>query len=282
MASFYNRATLSYNGNTTVSNLTVGDLQTTLTVTKTPVNPTYTSGDTATYILSLTNSGTTPYTNLSVSDNLGAYTFGTQTLTPLSYVEGTLYYYQNGTLQTTPSITAGPPLLISGITVPAGGNATVIYQAILNEYATPNAGGTVTNTATVTGTGIVTTVASATITAGEMPDLVITKSLYPTTVAEDGTLTYTFTIQNYADTEAATGDAVILSDTFNPILSGISATYNGAAWASSNYSYNTGTGVFTTVSGAITVPAATSTQDPTSGVWTTTPGTTVITVTGTV
>jgi len=282
MASFYNRATLSYNGNTTVSNLTVGDLQTTLTVTKTPVNPTYTSGDTATYILSLTNSGTTPYTNLSVSDNLGAYTFGTQTLTPLSYVEGTLYYYQNGTLQTTPSITAEPPLLISGITVPAGGNATVIYQAILNEYATPNAGGTVTNTATVTGTGIVTTVASATITAGEMPDLVITKSLYPTTVAEDGTLTYTFTIQNYADTEAATGDAVILSDTFNPILSGISATYNGAAWASSNYSYNTGTGVFTTVSGAITVPAATSTQDPTSGVWTTTPGTTVITVTGTV
>ena len=37
-----------------------------------------------------------------------------------------------------------------------------------------------------------------------------------------------------------------------------------------------------TVAGQITVPAATYTQDPTTGVWTITPGVSILTVTGTV
>ena len=46
--------------------------------------------------------------------------------------------------------------------------------------------------------------------------------------------------------------------------------------------YNQTTGVFTTLGGTITVPAATYTQDPVTGEVTVTPGVSVLTITGTV
>jgi len=42
------------------------------------------------------------------------------------------------------------------------------------------------------------------------------------------------------------------------------------------------TGVFNTIAGQITVPAATYTQNPATGIWTLTPGVSVLKVTGTV
>ena len=63
---------------------------------------------------------------LTVADDLGAYAFGTDTLVPMTYVAYTVRYYSNGILQTTPAVTAGPPLSVSGISVPAGGNVTIV------------------------------------------------------------------------------------------------------------------------------------------------------------
>lgn len=283
MPAFYNQATLTYNGTSTQSNTTVGELVATLSITKNNVNQTYTPGERITYVVNLVNSGATAMTGITLTDDLGAYTFGADTRTPLTYVPNTLLYYVNGVLQTTPTVTAGPPLTVTGLAVPAGGNITVVYQADVNGYATPTAGATVTNTATVTGTGITTPLtATSTTTVNDAPRLTVTKSLSPTTVAENGQLTYTFTIQNYGNTETLATDTTTLTDTFNPILNPITVTYNGAAWATSNYTYDTATGVFTTTAGAITVPAATATQNETTGIWTVTPGTTILTVSGTV
>lgn len=283
MPAFYNQATLTYNGTSTQSNTTVGELVATLTITKNNVNQTYTPGERITYVVNLVNSGATAMTGITLTDDLGAYTFGADTRTPLTYVPNTLLYYVNGVLQTTPTVTAGPPLTVTGLAVPAGGNIAVVYQADVNGYATPTAGATVTNTATVTGTGITTPLtATSTTTVNDAPRLTVTKSLSPTTVAENGQLTYTFTIQNYGNTETLATDTTTLTDTFNPILNPITVTYNGAAWAASNYTYDTATGVFTTTPGAITVPAATATQNETTGIWTVTPGTTILTVSGTV
>ena len=69
--------------------------------------------------------------------------------------------------------------------------------------------------------------------------LTIGKAVSPATVAENGTLTYTFTIQNYGNTAAAETDNVTVSDTFSPILKAISVTYNGVAWTEgTQYTYN--------------------------------------------
>ena len=75
---------------------------------------------------------------------------------------------------------------------------------------------------------------------------------------------------------------VILTDTFDPALTGLTVTYNGDAWTEGdNYTYDAATGTFATIAGQITVPAATYTQE-TDGTYTVTPGTTTVTVTGTV
>ncbi len=282
MATFFNQATLSYGGNIVNSNVAQGEIVDTLAATKTAISTSYASGDGVAYAISIVNNGTSDATGITVTDDLGTFTSGALTLTTLDYVDGTVKYYQNGVLQAAPAVTAGPPLTISGINVPAGGNALIIYEAEPNGFADFTAGSGLTNTATVVGDGIDTTV-TATVPAREEANLSITKSVSPDEVTNNGQLTYTFLIQNTGNTETVTTDNVIITDTFNPILSGLSVSYNGTPWTEGvNYSYNEATGEFATAAGQITVPAASYARDPATGAITTTPGTVVITVTGTV
>lgn len=284
MATFYNQATLTYNGMAVASNVTTGEIVEVLSAVKTASIGTYRAGDTITYVVSLVNSGTTPLTGLTLTDDLGVYTDGTTSRVPLSYIEGSVLYYQNGVLQGAPSVTVGTALFISGITVPAGGNAVIIYQVDVNAFAPLGTGGEITNTVSVSGGGLMTpVVAEETVTVRDEAILSITKSLSPTTVAENGEITYTFVIQNTGNTEAGVDDNVSVSDTFDPILENITVTFNGTAWSSpANYTYDEATGVFTTVPGQITVPAASYTRDPDTGAISITPGVSVLTVTGTI
>lgn len=283
MALFTNQATLSYNGNTVNSNIVTGNLVEVLAVTKTAVTPVYSADEDVTYIVSITNSGTTPFTGITVTDNLGAYQFGTETLTPLDYVDGSIVYYQNGVLQPIPTVTATQPLTVTGITVPAGGNAMLIYEARANGFAPLAQQSTITNEAVVTATSLATPVSDTeTITVSAEPQLTITKALSPINVTENSELTYTFTIQNTGNTPAEATDNIVITDTFDPILTNITVTVNGSVLPEASYTYDETTGVFATVPGAITVPEASYVQDPVTGEWTATPGVTTVTITGTV
>ena len=282
MAIFTNQATLSYNNTVTTSNITTGELLEVLSVTKTALSGTYTPQDTVVYVVNLANTGTAAFTGLTVTDDLGAYDYDGGTLVPLDYVEGTLRYFLN-VVQATPTVTAGPPLTVTGITVPAGGNALLVYEARLNQYAPLDIEATVTNTVTVTGGGLSAPLSdTATVAAAAAPYLTISKSLSPLTVSENGQLTYTFVIQNTGNTPALLSDNAAITDTFDPILSDLTVTFNGEAWTEpDDYTYNEATGLFATVPGRITVPAATFTQNE-NGAWVILPGTATLTVTGTV
>lgn len=284
MATFYNQATLSYNNNVTNSNVTTGELLDVLTATKTAVMDDYVANDDVTYIISIVNSGTTAFTGLTITDDLGAYPFGVGTLYPLTYVAGSVQYYVNGVLQAAPAAVAGPPLVISGINVPAGGNAILIYEAQVNQYAPLGVADTIQNHALITGGGLSDPIeVTETISTEDIPNLTISKAVCPSTVAENGQLTYTFIILNSGNTAAVAADNVKITDTFDPILNPIAVTFNGAPWVSpANYTYNNATGAFATVAGQITVPPATYTQDPAAGNWIVNPGVSTLTVTGTV
>ena len=282
MATIFNQATLSFGGVQTNSNVTEAEVLEVLSATKTAVSLDYGTGDGIAYAISIVNSGTTPFTDVTVTDDLGAFTSGTLTLTPLDYIDGSVRYYQNGTLAAAPTVTAGPPLVFSGITVPAGGNVLLIYEAKVNAFADVSAGSVITNTAVVNN-GTCESVLSAEVPVREAAELSLTKSVCPGEITCGGEVTYTFIVRNTGNTEAVATDDVIITDTFNPILNPITVTYNGTAWTEgTNYTYDTATGAFATLAGQITVPAATYARDPVSGSVTVTPGTAVLTVTGTI
>ena len=279
MAIFTNQATLVYNGGSANSNIAVGEIIEVLTAEKTAVEGSYTPGGLVTYVVTLRNSGLSALTNLTITDDLGG---GANV--PLTYEAGTALYFVNGVLQATPTITAGPPLVFAGITVPAGGDTVLVYQARVNSFASPLPGGTIVNTVTITGGGLTAPVTSTeTVTAASGPELAITKTITPAQVADNGTVTYTFLIQNSGNEPLVATDNAAVTDLFDPILSGITVTLNGTVLsAGTGYTYDEATGQFATVPGVITVPAATYTQDPVTGAYTTTPGLATLTVTGTI
>ena len=284
MAQFTNQAQLSYNNATVNSNVAVGEVLDVLSANKIAVTNTYVPDGDITYVISAVNTGATPLSGLSVSDNLGAYTFGETTLYPLSYKDGSVRLYINGVLQAAPTVTAGPPLVFSDITLPANSNMVLVYEANATSFAPLGEGDSIVNTATVSGGGLSTPLTvSETVTPVAEPMLDITKSISPVPVTENGVVTYTFLIRNNGNAPADATANVTLSDTFLPVLSGLTVLLDGVALAEgTGYTYAVTEGDFATVPGVITVPAATYTQDPVSGVWSVTPGVTTLTVSGTI
>ncbi len=284
MAIFSNQATLTYNGNTTNSNIAYGEILDVLAATKTSVEGTYTPGALVTYVVTLRNTGNATLTNLTVTDDLGGYDFGGTTVYPLTYEAGSAALFVDGVPQAAPAVTAGPPLVFSGISIPGGSDAVLVYQARANAFADPTDGGTIVNTVTVTGDGVATpATATATVTATVAPVLTISKSITPAQVVDNDRVTYTFVIQNTGNQPVVATDNAAITDTFDPILTDLAVTFNGAAWTQGvQYSYNEATGLFSTNPGQLTVPAATYTQDPVTGAFTLTPGIATLVVTGTI
>ena len=284
MAIFSNQATLTYNGSSTNSNIAYGEILDVLVATKTAVEGSYTPGQIVTYVVTLRNTGNGALTGLTVTDDLGGYDFNGTTVYPLTYETGSAAMFTNGVPQAAPAVTAGPPLVFSGISVPAGGDTVLVYQAQANAFADPAAGGTIVNTVTVTGDGLSAPItAQETVAVGTQPMLTISKSITPAQVVDNDRVTYTFVIQNSGNQAVVATDNASITDTFDPILTALAVTFDGATWTEGvQYNYDETTGLFTTVAGQILVPAATYVQDPVTGAYTATPGIATLVVTGTI
>ena len=283
MATFTNRATLSYGGRTVDSNTVTGTFLQTLSIIKTALSGTYAAGDTVTYVVTLSNAGATPLNGLTLTDNLGAFDFNGTTLYPLAPVAGAILYYVDGVLQPALTPVQTQPLVLQGITVPAGGNAIIVYETEVTDVAALDVDAGITNTATVSGGGLLEPLSdSATVTTADAPLLTITKALSPVAVPENGTLTYTFVIQNFGNTAAVATDDVVVTDNFDPILENLTVTLDGTVLAEgTGYTYNAATGAFSSAPSVITVPAATFVRNA-DGTIAVTPGETVLTVSGTI
>lgn len=107
MAIFSNQATLTYNGNTTNSNIAYGEILDVLAITKTAVEEDYTPNSVVTYVVTLRNSGASPLNGVTLSDDLGAYEINGTTAYPLSYETGSALLFVDGVPQGAPTVTPG-------------------------------------------------------------------------------------------------------------------------------------------------------------------------------
>jgi len=199
------------------------------------------------------------------------------TLYPLTFV-GPVLYYVNGVPNANIVPTQTTPTLILTIpSIPAFGNATLVYEVNVNQYAPLGVQDSIINRVAIT--ELVGITATATIFTEDIPQLAITKSISPNPIIDNQTATYTFIIENYGNTASTD---VVLTDTFNPIISNVAVSADGTPLVlNTDYTYNGGTGLLTTIAGSLTVPAGTIAQDA-SGVVTVTPGAITVVVTGTV
>ncbi|MBQ3099355.1 MAG: hypothetical protein IJC50_00030 [Clostridia bacterium] len=284
MAIFSNQATLTYNGTSTNSNVAYGEILDVLAAAKISVEGSYTPDTLVTYAVTLRNTGNSALNGLTVTDDLGGYEFNGATIYPLTYEDGSATLFINGVPQADPAVTAGPPLVITGINIPGGGDAVLVYQARANDFADPTLEGTIDNTVSVTGDGLSAPItATETVNAASAPALTVSKSITPSQVVDNDRVTYTFVIENSGNEAVVVTDNAAISDTFDPLLSALAVTFNGTSWTEGvEYNYDEASGVFTTVPGQITVPAATYTQDSVTGAYTATPGIATLTVTGTI
>ena len=287
MATIENFATVSYTSGgvteTKVSNLAEIGLESAISFTKTTLGETYGEDEVVTYILSMTNTSTSAITNVSITDDLGTFVFGTLELTPLTYAPPALLLIdgQDVSAQLTVDTATAGSLVFSFPTLPAGATANIVYRAAVNEYAPLDVEAGITNTATLTSdSDCADGTASATITAVSAANVSVFKQMSPNPVICGDTVTYTIRIYNYGNIAA---ENVVLTDTFNPAPNNITVSRDGTLLPANEYSYVDGT--LTVPAGtttAVSVPATTFVRDATTGIVTVTPGMIEYTITGTI
>lgn len=285
MPDFYNQAELSYSGGRTVSNQTVGERVEVISAFKTAVVDTYAEGYRVHYVMNIMNSGTLDITGLTVTDDLGTITLETGDVTPLTFTTGSFRYYHNATEKTTATVTPQTNGIVFGnVDVPAGGGAVLVYETTVNEFAPLGAADTIVNTAVISGGGLGADITvTETISTIDVAELSVTKTITPSRVTENGRVTYGFIISNRGNTAATAADNIIVSDKFDPILSSLEVLLDGTALAlTTGYTYDAQTGDFATAAGVITVPAAKFGRDTADGSVIVTPGTAILTVSGTI
>lgn len=265
-----------------LSNVASATLNEPLTAEKVSIQSVYRYGDEITYSVSFENSGASTLSGVSVTDNLGTYTppGGGDAVTPLTYLAPAILLIDgvySGNI--VPGVAAGQ-VTFTLPALAAGSRAQILYRATVNTFAPLTPGATITNTATISAAGGGAPVsADNTITVDEYAQVTVTKTMTPSSVVDGDVLTYTFVINNYGN---ASAENIVLRDAFDPAPQDITVQLNGVTQVATAYTYINGVLTFPAQgsSDTLSLPAATVTQDPTTGEVTIVPSSLTITVTG--
>jgi len=287
MATINNQATLTFSsGGSTVevaSNKASVTLQGPLTISKRSLETSYQLDNTIVYTVEVKNTSTASLQNVTVKDDLGTYNItATAKVTPLTYV-GPAQRFENGTHvgAVTATVDSTKTFVTFSIgTVAAGSTEIILYKVKTNNYAKGATGSTIISTASVTADGVSTPVTFPyTLTDDNYADVVIEKSMTPDPIVDGGVLSYVFVLKNYGN---AIASDVVLKDTLSPIPA-VQHTYvDGTQRDEHDFSTTTGEYLFPGLTSTydFAVPAATITQDATTGVVSIVPGTHIVRVDG--
>ncbi|MBE6550311.1 MAG: isopeptide-forming domain-containing fimbrial protein [Ruminococcaceae bacterium] len=283
MPTIENFATVRYTSGgvaaSTVSNIAQIDLVSSVTFNKRTVGSTYSEGDTVTYIMTVSNTSSTPLNTVSITDNLGTFTSQMGELTPLTFVGPAILLVdgQDASANLTTDSTDPSQVVFTIPALAAGATANIIYTARVNEFAPLELDSAIVNEATLTSdSDCADGSASATVTVAPAADVSIFKQMSPNPVVCGDTVTYTIRLYNYGNIDA---ENVQLIDVFDPIPTNITVSRNGVLLEGTAYLYENGT-LTVPATATDTIPAATFTRDATTGEVVVTPGTVEYVITG--
>ena len=287
MATIENFATIRYTSGgitaTKVSNLAEISLESSVRITKSTLGDTYSENSVLTYIITVTNTTAATINDITITDDLGTFAFNATELTPLSYTSPALLLIdgQDNTAQLSVDTATAGSLVFSFPSLTAGATANIIYKVTVNEYAALETGSTIVNTATLSSTAeCVDGEATATVQVADMADVSVFKQMCPNPVVCGSTVTYTIRVYNYGNLAA---ENVELTDNFDPAPTNVTVSRDGILLPATDYTYVDGLLTVPSTGGsAVSVPPATFTRDPVSGVVSVTPGVVEYVITGTI
>lgn len=280
-----NQAILSYRCGETAcsvaSNIATANLHGPLSVRLEALDAAYRAGQELALYLILENVGSSALSNISLTDDLGAFTLpGPTTVTPLDAVGAARLFIDGRFIAHLMPEIENDGARFSLLSLPAGSNALVLYKARVNSFAPLATGSTITINIVADAPGISeSALCSLTLRVADYADVSILKAMSPNPVVEGGALACAFTIYNYGNSPAK---ELMLSDQFMPAPLTISVAVDGASVNCACFRYSEGHFTYPqTCSGmAPSVPAAAFTQDPETGFVAVNPGMMLLTVTG--
>ncbi len=288
MATIENFATVNYTSGgvaqTRVSNLAEIGLESAVTLSKNSLGQSYGENSVMTHVITVTNTSSAPVNDLVITDNLGTVPFNTTEITPLTYTAPALLLIngQDSTAQLTVNTDTTDNVVFSFPTLPAGATANIIYETTVNEFAPLGVGSSITsNISLESSSDCADATATELLAVAEAANVSVLKQMSPNPVVCGDTVTYTIRIFNYGNIDA---ENVQLTDNFDPAPTNITVSRGGILLQPTDYTYTGGTLTVPEIGSAttITVPAATFTSDPTTGVVTVTPGVVEYVITGTI
>lgn len=267
---------------TAISNTANIVLEDTLSISKSCLMNDYFLADNIVYSVSITNNSALPISKVRIKENLGTYKIntGSVSVTPLSYANS-FEYYINGVRQ----ITADPKIYSDKIifdagTIPPISTALLFYTVKVTDKAPLKSKSFIENKTFITSSlSEKSFEASHTINVRDSAEIRIIKQIRTSKIISDGGIGYGLLIYNYGNTDATN---VAIKDNLISEISAIKITVNSRQLDFGDFSYRSGTlqipsyGTET----AISVPAATFSQDEVSGRVNVTPGYTEIAVEG--
>jgi len=163
----------------------------------------YRPGETITYFVKITNTGSAGLSNIKVSDDMAGGV--------INYIPGTAQMIYNDMITALTATSSNPLEFTLPMTLPAGDSVIVTYNTTVDAVLTTRVT-EIINTVTVTanaGTGTITETDSLTLTIEDFADVTIEKTQSTDNVNNNGTMVYTLTLTNRGNLDATN---VVITD----------------------------------------------------------------------
>lgn len=254
MGKFVNQTQLTFGNNIIKSNIVEGEILEALIGNKVTLTDQYLFDSVITYFINLTNNSEKDISSINIEDNLATYTINKNEYTPLDYIDGSSKLFIDGKEEQKIDIIKNKHnVIFKNITLKKNQTITLVYQGKINSYAPLGENNSIINKAKITYPNMTDSlVLESQLCYSNKANVKLEKSIDKTVYKSGEKIKHVIKILNYGINDLSLINNLTIKETFSPILKNIEVTYNGVKWTNGvNYSYNSASGNFITLSNQI-------------------------------